>query len=37
MAGGCFEGGETCAQGNVEERSWREGVEVVMCRDEYVG
>jgi hypothetical protein len=37
MAGGCFESGETGAQGDVEERSRREGVEVVMCRDEDVG
>ena len=37
MAGGCFESGEAGAEGNVEERSRRKRVQVVMCRDEEIG
>ena len=37
MAGGCFERGETGAQGDMEERPRGQGVEVVMSRDEAIG
>jgi hypothetical protein len=37
MASRCLESRETGAQGDVEERSRRKGVEVVVCLDKNVG